>query len=223
VPMIFHIVGRTLDPDNNGDVLDFGLDALAFNGAADQPQFYSLVLKPGVDPATARQQLLRLSGGRLQIQQAANPADGLGLVRVVIIVSIIALAIIGLANLLTATAVGIGDHLPEADVLAAIGLTPGQVMATLVVNTTVLTAFGAAVGTAAGLTVAPLLINAQGQSSGLGWGIAVMPSLPMIAAMLAITLTVATAAALLLARRSARTPEPLTPPRRPLIAPHAGA
>ncbi len=27
VPMIFDIVGRTLDPSNNGDVLDFGLDA----------------------------------------------------------------------------------------------------------------------------------------------------------------------------------------------------
>jgi putative ABC transport system permease protein len=223
VPMIFDIVGRTLDPTNNGDVLDFGLDALAFNGAADQPQFYSLVLKPGVDPAAARQQLLRMSGNRLQVQQAANPADGLGLVRVVIVISIAALAIIGLANLLTATAVGIGDHLHEAEVLAAIGLTPRQVIATLVVNTTILTAFGAAVGTAAGLTVAPLLVNAQGQASGLGWGIAVMPSFAFIAAMLAITLTVATAAALLLARRSARAPEPLAPPRRPLITPHPGA
>jgi putative ABC transport system permease protein len=219
VPMIFHIVGRTLDPDNNGDVLDFGLDALAFNGAADQPQFYSLVLKPGIAPAAARQQLLRLSGGRLQVQQAANPSDGLGVVRVVIVIAIAALAIIGLANLLTATAVGLGDHLHEAEVLAAIGLTPRQVMATLVVNTTILTAFGAAVGTAAGLTVAPLLVNAQSQASGLGWGIAVMPSLAVIAAMLALTLTVATAAALLLARRSARTPEPLAPPRRPLATP----
>jgi putative ABC transport system permease protein len=223
VPMIFQIVGRTLDPDNNGDVLDFGLDALSFNGAADQPQFYSLVLKPGVDPAAARQQLLRQSGNRLQVQQAANPSDGLGVVRVVIVIAIVALAIIGLANLLTATAVGLGDHLHEAEVLAAIGLTPRQVMATLVVNTTILTAFGAAVGTAAGLAVAPLLVNAQGQASGLGWGIAVMPSAGVIAAMLALTLLVATAAALLLALRAARAPEPLTPPRRPLVTPRTGA
>jgi putative ABC transport system permease protein len=219
IPMIFHIVGRTLDPDNNGDVLDFGLDALAFNGAADEPQFYSLVLKPGVNPAAARQQLQRMSGNRLQVQQAANPADGLGLVRVVIVIAIAALAIIGLANLLTATAVGIGDHLHEAGVLAAIGLTPREVMATRVVNTTILTAVGAAIGTASGLTVAPLLVNAQGQASGLGWGIAAMPSPAAIAATLALTLTVATAAALLLARRSARAPEPLSPPRRPLATP----
>src|SRR6202044_2033264 len=105
--------------------------------------------------------------------------------QVVIIIAIAPLAIIGLANLLTATAVGIGDHLHEAEVLAAIGLTPGQVMATLVVNSTILTAFGVAVGTAAGLTVAPLLVNAQGQASGLGWGIAVMPSVGVIAAIMA--------------------------------------
>ena len=223
VPMIFDIVGRTLDPSNNGDVLDFGLDALAFNGAADGPQFYSVVLKPGVDPAAARTQLLRLSGNRLQVQQAANPADGLGVVRMVVVIAIIALAIIGLANLLTATAVGIGDHLHEADVLAAIGLTPRQVMATLVVNTAILTAFGAALGTAAGLAVGPVLVNAQGQASGLGWGIAVLPSVGVIAAMLAITLTVATVAALLLARRAARAPEPLAPPRRPLVTPRPSA
>jgi putative ABC transport system permease protein len=223
VPMIFHIVGRTLDPDNNGDVLDFGLDALQLNDAAAEPQFYSLVLKPGVNPAAARQQLLQVSGNRLQVQQAANPADGLGVLRGAIVISVAVLAIIGLANLLTATAVGIGDHLHEADVLAAIGLTPRQVMATLVVNTTILTGFGAAAGTAAGLTVAPLLINTQGQASGLGWGIAALPSFAVIAAMLAITLTLATAAALLLARRSARAPGPLAPPRRPLATPRAGA
>jgi ABC-type antimicrobial peptide transport system permease subunit len=91
-------------------------------------------------------------------------------------------------------------------------------MATLVVNTAILTAFGALLGTAAGLAVAPLLVNAQGQASGLGWGIAVMPSAGEIVAMLALTLLVATVAALLLARRAARAPEPLAPPRRPLAA-----
>jgi len=223
VPMIFHIVGRTLDPANNGDVLDFGLDALAFNGAASQPQFYSLVLRPGVSPASARSELLRLSGDRLQVQQAANPADGLGVVRGVIVIAIIALAIIGLANLLTAAAVGIGDHLHEAEVLAAIGLTPRQVMATLVVNTTILTAFGALIGAAAGIAVAPLLVNAQGQASGLGWGIAMTPSVGMLAAMLAITLAVAAVAALLLALRAAHAPEPVTSPRRPLATPRPTA
>src|SRR6185437_7497130 len=34
VPVILHIVGRTIEPDNNGDVVDFGLDALNHAGSA---------------------------------------------------------------------------------------------------------------------------------------------------------------------------------------------
>jgi hypothetical protein len=51
----------------------------------------------------------------------------------------------------------------------------------------------------------------------------VMPSVGVIVAMLALTLLVATVAALLLARRSARAPEPLAPPRRPLATPRPTA
>jgi precorrin-4 methylase len=58
--------------------------------------------------------------------------------------------------------------------------------------------------------------------SGLGWRIATVPSFAVVAAMLAITLTVATAEALLLARRSARSPEPLATPRRPLATARPG-
>jgi hypothetical protein len=59
---------------------DFGLDALpAANAAA--PMFYSLVLKPGVDPAAARAGLLRASGNRLNVQVEVNPAAQLGVVR----------------------------------------------------------------------------------------------------------------------------------------------
>ena len=43
-----HIVGRTIEPDNNGDVLDFGLDALNDAGSAPPQLVYHLVLKPGV-------------------------------------------------------------------------------------------------------------------------------------------------------------------------------
>ena len=72
------------------------------------------------------------------------------------------------ANLLTATDVGLRDHVHEAGILKAMGLTPRQVMATLVVSTTIVTA----IGIVAGLAVAPRLINAEGQGSGMGWGIA---------------------------------------------------
>jgi len=206
VPVIFHIVGRAVDADNNGDVLDFGLDALKPLGVS-APQFYSLRLRPGVPAGTVRAQLLAASHGALDVQVVSNPASGLWILRVVIAVSVAILAVIGLANLLTATTIGLRDHQHEAGVLKAMGLTPRQVMATLVINATVLTAVGVAAGTLAGFVIAPRLINMQGQASGLGAGIAAAPSALMVAGIMGCALAIATAAALFLARRATRTPD----------------
>jgi putative ABC transport system permease protein len=218
VPVILHIVGRTIEPSSNGDVLDFGLDALAGPLGAAQPQFYSLVLRPGVPAAAARAHLLRASGDQLDVHVVPNPADGLGIIQVVIAVSVVLLAVIGLANLLTATAVGVLDHRHEVGVLAAMGLTPRQVMATLVVNTTILTAAGVTSGTVVGLVIAPRLINMQGQTSGIGSGIAASLGAVAVAEILAVALAIATAAALFLARRITRRSDAayLRGPARPM-------
>jgi putative ABC transport system permease protein len=203
VPVILHIVGRTIEPDNNGDVVDFGLDALNHAGSA-PPVLYHLVLKPGVPAAAARARLLAESGDKLDVQVVPNPASGLRVVQVVIAVSVVILAVIGLANLLTATVVGMRDHRHEVGVLAAMGLTPRQVTATLVVNTMILTALGVTSGLVAGLVIAPRLINMQGHTSGIGSGIAVSLGPAAIAEILAVALVTAAAAALLLARRTTR-------------------
>jgi putative ABC transport system permease protein len=214
VPVILHIVGRTIEPDNNGDVVDFGLDALPA-ASASEPVFYSLVLKPGVDPAAARAALLHASGSRLDIQVAGNPATRLGVVRVVIVVAVAVLVLTAMANLLTATDIGLRDHVHEAGILKAMGLTPRQVMATLVVSTTIVTAIGIVAGVAAGLAIAPRLINAQAQGSGMGWGIAAPLSPATIASLLAAALALAVAAALFLSARAARTRDPLLAARTP--------
>jgi putative ABC transport system permease protein len=206
-PVILHIVGRTIEPDNSGDVLDFGLDALPAARVA--PMFYSLVLRPGVSAAAARASLLRASGDRLDVQVVANPAARLGVMRVVIIVAVAILAMIAMANLLTATDVGLRDHVHEAGILKAMGLTPRQVMATLVVSTTIVTAIGAVVGVAAGFAVAPRLINTQGQASGMGWSIAASLSAGTIASLVCGAFGVTVAAALFLARRAAHAQDPL--------------
>ena len=219
VPVILHIVGRTIEPDNNGDVLDFGLDALNDAGSAPPQLVYQLVLKPGVSAAAARARLLAESHDQLDVQLVANPASGLRVLQLVIAVSVVLLAVIGLANLLTATVVGMRDHRHEVGVLAAMGLTPRQVMATLVVNTMILTAVGVTSGTVAGLVIAPRLIDMQGQTSGIGSGIAVSLGAAAIAEILAVALAIATAAALFLARRTTRNSgaahlhSPVRPPR----------
>jgi putative ABC transport system permease protein len=204
VPVILHIVGRTIEPDNNGDVLDFGLDALNDAGSVPPQLVYHLVLKPGVAAAAARARLLASSHDQLDVQVVPNPAGGLRVVQLVIAVSVVILAVIGLANLLTATVVGMRDHQHEVGVLAAMGLTPRQVMATLVVNTMILTVLGVTSGLVAGLVIAQRLINMQAQTSGIGSGISVSLSATAIAETLALALAIATAAALFLARRTTR-------------------
>jgi putative ABC transport system permease protein len=213
------ITGQIVYPDNNGDVLAFGMGALTAAGNPQPPQYWSVVLKPGLSPTQARDDLLRWSGDRqLNVQLVANPADGLGIVRVVIAVSVVLLAIIGLGGLLTATAIGLRDHRHETGVLAAIGLTPRQVTATLVVNAVILTAFGSVVGISAGAAIAPVLIDMQGQASGMGTGIAAPPSWLMASVITASALLVATAAALLLAARRNHNERGFTP-RNPEAAP----
>jgi putative ABC transport system permease protein len=196
-----HIVGRTIEPDNNGDVLDFGLDALNDAGSA---LVYHVVLKPGVSAAAARAGLLASSHDRLDVQVVPNPASGLRVIQLVIAVSVVILTVIGLANLLTATVVGMRDHRHEVGVLAAMGLTPRQVMATLVVNTMIFTVLGVTSGIVAGLVIGPRLINMQAQTSGIGSGIAVSLSAAAIAETLALALAIAATAALFLARRTTR-------------------
>jgi putative ABC transport system permease protein len=134
---------------------------------------------------------------------------------VVIVVAVLILAMIAMANLLTATDVGLRDHVHEAGILKAMGLTPRQVMATLVLSTTIVTAVGVVAGVAAGLATAARLINAQGQASGMGWGIATGLPAATIAGLICAALAVAVAAALFLARRAVHAQDPLLTVRAP--------
>ncbi len=169
--------------------------------------------------ASARARLLAESGNHLDVQVVTNPASGLRVVQLVIAISVVILAVIGLANLLTATVVGMRDHRHEVGVLAAMGLTPRQVTATLMVNTTILTALGVTGGTVVGLVIGPRLINMQARTSGIGSGIAVSLSPAAVAEILALALATATATALFLARRTTRNAGSahLHTPARPFI------
>jgi putative ABC transport system permease protein len=202
-----HVVGRTLEPDDNGNVVDFGLDSLP-GGSTSPPAFYSLVLRPGVNPAAAREALLSASGGKLDVEIAANPAATLGVVRVVIVIAVAVLALVAMANLLTATDIGLRDHVHEAGILKAMGFTPRQVTATLVVSTTIVTAIGVVAGVVVGVNVAPRLINAQGQASGMGWNMAVGSAPATVVVLIAVAVAVAVAAAGFLAARAVRAPDP---------------
>jgi putative ABC transport system permease protein len=213
VPTVFHIVGQVIDPADAGLVLDFPIDALGGPDAA--AQFYSLVLAPGADPARVSASLRASSGGLLDVRPTPNPASTLGLARVVIVISVILLAVVAVANLVTVTRASLRDHAPEAGVLAAVGLTPAEVTATYAVSAALLTALGVTLGTIAGLAAAHPLINAQAATIGLGWGVEpyIPAPLTLLAAM-AIAILAGTATALVITGRprgAEHGPDPVLP------------
>lgn len=206
VPVIFHIVGRIIEPEYGGQVLAYGIDTLSQAGAAAPMPSWSAVLRPGVSAGAALTHLLRLSGGRLDVTETANPASDLGMVRVLLSGLFLVLALVGLTSLFTASAVRLRDHRRDVAVLRAMGLTPGQVVAALAISTGVLAVLAILAGAAAGLALSSRLINAGGQAYGIGSGIASPPQAGAVLAAVAVAIAVTTLAAVLPARRAARLP-----------------
>lgn len=206
VPVIFHIVGRIIEPEYGGQVLAYGIDTLTSAGAVPPPVSYSLVLRPGTSPAAATKRLLHVSGGRLDVVQAVNPASSLGIVRPMLAGLFIVLALIALTSLLTASAVGLRDHLRDVGALRAMGMTPRQVMSSLVTRTTVLALVGTAAGMICGTALTPRLIDVAGQAYGIGAGLGSSPSAAATLAAGGAVLVIAAAAAILPARRAAAMP-----------------
>ncbi|HET7014934.1 MAG TPA: FtsX-like permease family protein [Streptosporangiaceae bacterium] len=210
VPVIFHIVGRIIEPEYGGQVLAYGIDTLNSAGAVPPPYSYSVVLRPGISPDEATNRLLRASGNRLDIVQAVNPATSLGIVRPMLAGLFVVLALIALTSLLTASAVGLRDHLRDVGALRAMGMTPRQVMSSLVTRTTVLALLGTAVGMVAGAKLTPHLIDVAGQAYGVGAGLGSSPSAGATLAAGGAVLIAAAAAAVIPARRAAEMPIAVT-------------
>ncbi|WP_424529545.1 ABC transporter permease [Sphaerisporangium viridialbum] len=206
-PLIVRIVGRVLEPEQDGEVLSVALDSLAPKDAL-PPQFYGLALRQGADPAVVRS---RLQAQSLEVSQVVNPADRLSVIRPIIVALVVVLALLGLANLLTASALGLRDHALDLAVLKAMGLTPRQVMATLVTGTGLLAVLGVGAGAVAGALVSSGLIDLQGASSGIGAGIGRSPA-PLTLLIAVVTVVgAALLVALIPARRAARARVPVTP------------
>ncbi|MCG5215955.1 FtsX-like permease family protein [Streptosporangium soli] len=207
-PLILRIVGRVVEPDKDGEVLSFGIDSLSAKDAL-PPEFYSLVVKPGVDAEEVRTRLLAASGQNLEVARVVNPAERLAVIRVVIVALVVVLALIGLANLLTASALGLRDHALDLAVLKAMGLTPRQVAATLVTGTGVLVVIGVVTGVLAGASLSNGIINLQGHTSGVGAGIARAPSAVTLLVAVLVAVGAALLVALIPARRAARARVPV--------------
>jgi putative ABC transport system permease protein len=206
IPVKVQIVGRIVEPEFNDQVLAYGLDTLGQDGVVSPPQYYSLVPRPGVTASEACNHLLAVSGGQLDVTELTDPVQQLGIIRPMLAGLIAVLALVGLASILTASVVGIGDQSRDVGALRAIGLTPRQVMASLISSTAALAVMAVAVGATAGLLVSTRLINLGAQLDGIGSGIGRPPSVEVMAVAILVAVTGATLTAVVPARRVAVIP-----------------
>ncbi|WP_406190697.1 MULTISPECIES: ABC transporter permease [unclassified Streptomyces] len=188
-PQVLHIVGRSIEPEDSGRVISASLRTLQESDPALRPDFYALVLEPGVAPSAVRDRLNEGAGGRLDIRESANPVGELSSVQPVIAGLVTVLALIGLAELSTTIAAGVRDRRRDLLALKAIGLTPRQIVAVIVAGTGFIALAAAVVGTGLGVLASQWLINLQGASSGIGSGIAQPP--PLFALLLLVAAAVA--------------------------------
>lgn len=175
-PHILHIVGRCIETGHQGVVISAPFDTLHDQDATVTPDAYTLRLRPGARPDTVRAALTAASHGRLEVRAVTNPAVALAPARGVIVGLVLVLALIGLAELLTAIAAEIRDHTRDLSAYRAVGLTPQQTAATMAAGVALIVAAAAVTGTVAGRFASDWLIDLQARSSGIGAGIARPPA-----------------------------------------------
>lgn len=203
-PQILHIVGRSIEPENAGRVISTSLDTLRANDPDLRPAQYQLRLAPGADPAAVAGRLTAAGSGHLDVHTVTNPADGLSPLRAVVLGLIVVLALIGLIELLTAIGGMVREGERDLLALKAIGLTPRQITAVTVTATAGTALAAVLLAMALGLPLARWLIDAQGISSGVGAGIAQLPSPALLVPLGGAAVLGAAALAALPAARSTR-------------------
>ncbi|HET9382289.1 MAG TPA: FtsX-like permease family protein [Streptomyces sp.] len=175
-PQILHLVGRSIEAENAGRVISTSLDTLRENDPGLRPTLYQIRLVPGADPDEVAARLASAGAGHLDVHRVPNPADGLSPLRGVVVGVIGVLALIGLIDLLTAIGGTVRESERDLLALKAIGLTPRQITGITVTATGCTALLAVVVAIASGLPLAYWLIDYQGSSSGIGAGVAQLPS-----------------------------------------------
>lgn len=203
-PQILHLVGRSLEPSDGGRVISTSLDTLRERTPELRPDFSLLELRPGSDPRAVSAELGERVDGGLEIWEVANPADGLSPARWGIAGLVVVLALIGFTELLTTIGACVRDRGRDLLALRAIGLTPRQISGVVVTSTGLIALAAALVGIGGGVLLSRWVIDAQGRLSGIGAGIAQLPSVWTLMGLGAAAVLGAVASALLPAARVSR-------------------
>nr|WP_238420493.1 FtsX-like permease family protein [Streptomyces taklimakanensis] len=204
-PQILHITGRAIETEDGGRIVSTSLDSLDLDeDGTTEPDFHHLVLRDGADAQEVGTELVDSSGGRLEVREVPNPADGLSAMRGVVAGLIAVLALIGLTELSTILGARVRDRRRDLLALKAVGLAPRQIAGVIVVSTGVTALAAAVAGVTVGAVAGTRLIDVLSHTGGVGAGIAQPPSAGTLALVVASAVAASAAVSALPAARAAR-------------------
>ncbi len=163
-PATFHLVGRVVENDDDGQILIVTEAALKAIDPGYVPSRYVLLLAKGTDGTTLQRTLLEQSnyGLTVAVRQTGTPS-AVSTMRTVLFGLSAALLVIGLANLLTTSLLNVRERSREVGVFKAIGMTPGQIVLSVISGVSLLALIAVAIGIPLGIYVYHVIFRVVGE------------------------------------------------------------
>jgi putative ABC transport system permease protein len=172
-PLSVRIVGRYYTPENFGQIVMFSLDTVRRQVAPSlEATEYLLTLQSGADRDAAQRALLRASQDQFGVVPTELPEE-LRRIRTTFATLGVVLLLIAVINLLNTALLGVRERVRELGILKAVGLTPAQVVASVVVGISVQTLVAAAIGMPLGAGIATGIYTWVTRAAGGGAGVPV--------------------------------------------------
>ncbi len=166
-PVELRVVGRHIEPDDEGRGAVTALSSLPAGAAALDEPYWAIRLSPGADAVQTEAALRREGGGRIQVERPIETlqreaAD----MRGVVYGTVALLLVIAALNLLTTLGLAIRERERDYAVLASVGATPRQVRTTVIAGGAALALPAALLGLPLGTVIFTLVIAATDPSDG---------------------------------------------------------
>jgi putative ABC transport system permease protein len=153
-PVTFHLVGQVVENDDEGQILFIRDDAMRAIDPGYVPDTYLLLLARGTDAPALQRTLLTESNYALSVSvRSTDTPSEVTTMRTVLFGLSASLLVIGLANLLTTSLLNVRERSREVGVFKAIGMTPGQVLLSVISGVSLLALIAVGVGIPLGIYV----------------------------------------------------------------------
>jgi putative ABC transport system permease protein len=166
-PVSLAVVGRHVEPDDDGRGAVTGLRGMPARVAEIDEPYWAVRLSAGADPVATAATLRREGGGRVTV---ARPIESLQReaadMRPVVYGTVALLIAIAALNLLTTLGLAVRERERDYAVLASVGATPRQVRATVIAGGALLALPAAALGLPLGAWLFMLVIGATDPADG---------------------------------------------------------